>query len=63
MFFGNKALRDLVLAEYVDRKDTGNNLFNAMFEWKKATTEQPDVITDTTLRISETSKYRSDKRH
>ena len=45
MCFGNAKLRDLVLAELVDRKDTNNKLFDAMFAWQKATTEREDVMT------------------
>ena len=46
MSFASEALRYLVLAEYTARKDTRNDLFTALFGWKKATTERPGVMAD-----------------
>ena len=43
-FFSSETLRDLVMEGCVTRKDTGSDLFNLLFEWKKATSNRSGVI-------------------
>ena len=46
IFFESDVLRDLVLAEYTDQKDTANNLYIVLFEWKKVSNKRPTNMDD-----------------